>query len=223
MGEVMRRSVAVGALAAAIVGAGASPAWAGGAGSGGAGFVPIETVVPGYYDPLETQACGDTVTVDSGDVRETQIRPVTRPDGTVVNDYRGAATVDLTRQSDGAMIDELDISGRAHEVISPDGGRIDVTLEAPSILFPGPGEEALFEAAGLFDLTYVKRGEVTLHITFDPDTGAELGLSADIDARLVDLCRKFDRHGHGHGHGHAGAGDHHGVVGGHGGCPGHRG
>jgi hypothetical protein len=110
----MRRSLAVGALAAAIVGVGASPAWAGGDGSSGGEFVPVETVVPDYYDSFETQACGDTITVAAGDVREVEIRSVTLEDGTVVNDYRGAATVDITRQSDGAMIDELDIGGPAH-------------------------------------------------------------------------------------------------------------
>lgn len=83
----MRRSLAVDALAAAIVGVGASPAWAGESERGG-DFVPVETVVPDCYDSYEVPACGDTVTVDAGDVREVEIRSITREDGTVVNDYR---------------------------------------------------------------------------------------------------------------------------------------
>jgi hypothetical protein len=217
----MRRSLAAGALAAAIVGVGASPAWAGGSSDGGGEFVPIETVVPGYYDSFETEACGDTITVATGDVRAVEIRSVTLEDGTVVNDYRGGQTLDLTRQSDGAMIDELDISGRGHEVISPDGAHVDVTLEGPSLLFPLPGEEDSFAAEGLFDLTYFRHGEVTLHLTIDPDTGGTTALTADIDThRLIDLCKAFDRADH---HGAKGDDDHHGVKGGNGDCPGRRG
>jgi hypothetical protein len=209
----MRRSLAVGALAAAIVGVGASPAWAGGDGSSGGEFVPIETVVPGYYDDsVETQACGDTITVEAGDVREVEIRTVTLEDGTVVNDYRGAATLDLTRQSDGAMIDELDVSGPGHEVISPDGTQLDITLEGASLISPMPGEEAFFAAEGLFDLTYYEHGEVTLHITIDPEDGTTSALTADIDThRLIDLCTEFDRADH---HGDKGDDGHHGVKGG---------
>jgi hypothetical protein len=223
----MRRSLAVGALAAAIIGAGASPAWAGGDDQGGGGFVPVETVRPGYYDAVEAQACGDTLTIEGGDVREVEIRSVTQEDGTVVNDLRGAATLDITRQSDGAMIDELDVSGPGHEVISPDGTQADITLEGASLISPMPGEEEFFAAEGLFDLTYFKHGEVTLHITLDPDTGATVDFTADVDAHLIDLCKKFDKGDHGH-HGAHGDDDDkgdHDDKGGHGDddCPGDNG
>jgi hypothetical protein len=218
----MRRSLAVGALAAAIVGVGASPAWAGEDDGGGGEFVPIETVIPEYYDAFDVQACGDTLTIEAGDVREVEIRTVTLEDGTVVNDYRGDFTMDITRQSDGAMIDELDISGAGHEVISADGTQIDVTLEGPSVLFPNPGEEDAFAEAGLFDLTYFKHGEVTLHVTLDPETGESTSLTADVDAHLKDLCTKLD---HGGQHGVHGDDGDHGKHGDHGDedCPGDEG
>jgi hypothetical protein len=202
----MRRSLAVGALAAAIIGAGANPAWAGGGeDSGGGEWVPVEQVIPDYYASSETNACGSTITVSAGDVREVEVRETVLPDGTVVTDFRGAATLDLTRQSDGAMIDELDISGPGHQVVSPDGTSLDVTLEGASLLSPLPGEEHFFAEAGLPDLAYFKHGEVTLHVTLDPETGETTALTADVHAHVIDLCRWFD-HGHGHAHGH-GPGD----------------
>ncbi len=195
----MRRSLAVGALAAAVIGAGASPAWAGTEeGSGGGEWVPVEQLVPGYYATTETSACGTTVTVAAGDVREVEARETVLPDGTVVTDFRGALTLDLTRQSDGAMIDELDVSGPGHQVVAPDGASGDVTFEGPSLLFPYPGEEHFFTEAGLPDLAYFRHGEVTLHIALDLATGETTSLTVDVHARILDVCRWFD-HGGGHG------------------------
>ena len=71
----MRRSLAVGALAVAIIGAGASPAWAGGGtDSGGGDWVPVEQLIPEYYQPSDVNACGTTVTVSVGDVHEVEAR-----------------------------------------------------------------------------------------------------------------------------------------------------
>jgi hypothetical protein len=193
----MRRSLAAGALAAALIGAGAGPAWAGnGEDSGGGEWVPVEQLVPDYYATTETNACGSTITIAAGDVREVEARETVLPDGTTVTDFRGAATLDLTRQSDGAMIDELDISGPGHQVVSPDGASVDVTLEGASLLYPLPGEEHFFADAGLPGLAYYRHGEVTLHISIDPETGEPTSLTADVHARVFDLCRWFDR-GHG--------------------------
>jgi hypothetical protein len=198
----MRRSLAVGALAAAIIGTGASPAWAGdGEDSGGGEWVPVEQLIPDYYGTTETNACGTTVTVAAGDVREVEVRETVLPDGTVVTDFRGAATLDLTRESDGATIDELDISGPGHQVVAADGTSVDITLEGASLLFPVPGEEHFFAEAGLPDLAYYRHGEITLHLAIDPETGETTSLAADVHAHVLDLCRWFD-HGHGHGHQH---------------------
>ncbi len=94
----------VSALALSILGLGAGPSLA----HGGDEWVPVTEE---YYAPMETQACGDTVVIEGGDVRKAEMRETVRPDGTVVTEYRGAATVDITRLFDGAVIDELDISG----------------------------------------------------------------------------------------------------------------
>jgi len=91
--------------------------------------------------------------------------------------------MDVTRQSDGAMIDELDIGGPAHQEISADGTQIDHTLVGAS---------------------------VTLHVTLDPETGTTTALTGDVDAKLIDLCTLLDRAAH---HGVTGDDGHHGVTG----------
>lgn len=182
----------------------------------GEGYVPVETVIPDYYAPFSvTDACGDQdVLIETGDVRGVVIRQTELPNGTLVQDYRGGLTLDLTRE-DGATIDELDVSGDLREVIAPDGLSAVVTLEGPSVIFPLPGEESFFDDEGLPYLAFFKRGVVTLNISLDPDTGETESFSAEVHARIVDLCRWFDghqrrahhqdyghgnRHGGGHGH-----------------------
>jgi hypothetical protein len=199
----MRRSLAIGALATVLVGAGAGPA-AADTEKGGNGFVPVETVIPDYYATQEFAACGTTITFAAGEVRKVQIRQTTRPDGTSVTDFRGDATVDLTRADTGAMIDELDISGRGRQVVSPDGSEVTIVLFGPSILIMNasdPVDVAAFREAGLPGLAYFEHGKVVFHITVDPDTGKPLAEDIDVHARIIDLCAAFDRENEGHGHG----------------------
>ena len=204
----MRRSLAVGALAVALIGAGASPAWAGGeTDPGGGEWMPVEQLVPEYYSPSDVDACGTTVTVSSGDVREVEARQHLLPDGTLVTDFRGDATLDVTRHSDGATIDELDISGPAREVVAPDGASADVALWGASLVYPLPGEEQFFAEAGLPDLAYYTDGKVVLHITADPETGMTSSLTADVYADVIDLCTWFD-HDEGHDHDQCADGKH---------------
>jgi hypothetical protein len=193
----MRRSTAVCGLTAAFLGLGASPALAGGTGSE-AGWVPIEQLQPDYYQPFDVPACGSTVTIAAGSVREVQERERTRPDGTVVRDYRGAATLDLVRQSDGAVIDELDIGGPSREVAAPDGSSVHVVLHGASLTYPVPGAEDDFTAAGLPDLGWFTHGVVTFTIASDPGTGDITGATIGVHARVTDLCRWFDRREHAH-------------------------
>jgi hypothetical protein len=199
----VRRSLAVSALAASIVGLGAGPAWADDGDDGA--WVPVPD---DYWAPFEVEACGDTVRIEGGDVREAEQREVVRDDGTVVTRFRGGATVDLTRLSDGAVIDELDISGRGKEVVTTRGDTTTIrnTLFGASLLFPfgDPIEQEAFEEAGIPDLAYYRDPDdvVTLRITVDSDDGGLLALAfTEVDADLVNLCKRFDRadrHGHDH-------------------------
>jgi hypothetical protein len=176
------------------------------------GWVPIEELRPGFYDPVDISACGTTVTMTTGDVADVEARESTLPDGSTLFEQRGGHTVDLTRQDTGQVIDELDISGPYVEIFSPDGTEITAWYYGPSILFPipefGPVDAAAFEAAGIPDLAYFERGVVTFSIVLDPETGEFISEVADVDARVLDLCTWFDgdrEHGHAHAYAH---GDH---------------
>jgi hypothetical protein len=203
----MRRSITVSALAATIVGLGTAPALAHDDGDDGAGFVPIEQILPDYYTGITFEACGDTITMEYGDVREVIGRETVTADGSIL-EYRGAATVDLTRESDGAVIDELDISGAGSEVVRDD--TVTITLEGPSILFPiDPIQQAAWDEAGLpeSDLAYFERGVAEVVVTVVPETGEPVSEEwTRLDARIIDLCARFDRdsardHDWGHAHG----------------------
>jgi hypothetical protein len=109
------------------------------------------------------------------------------------------------------MIDELDVSGAYSEVISADGTYIIGIYRAPTILYPypelGPADAAAFEAAGIPDLAYLKKGVVRFDLVIDPETGQAVSEEADLDGRVIDLCTWFDGnrgHGNGNGNGHHG-------------------
>ncbi|MGY1617632.1 hypothetical protein ACI797_12910 [Geodermatophilus sp. SYSU D00691] len=199
----MRRSLTVGAVAAVLVGMGSGPALADPGGNGGGGFVPVETLIPNYYDGFEIEACGTTVLVEPGDVREVEVRQTTRGDGAIVTRFRGDLTLDLER-ADGATIDELDVSGPAREVVSGDGTQVTLATFGASFVAPNPDpvDLAAFAEAGLPHLAYFEHGSVTFHVTLDPETGEVLAEEIDVRAHVVDLCTWLDGGGDGHGQGH---------------------
>jgi hypothetical protein len=192
----------------------ASPAGAHGEGAApddDAGWVPIEELRPGFYDPVEISACGTTVTITTGDVADVEGRETTFPNGDSLFERRGEQTVDLTRQDTGEVIDELDVSGALSELIYAGGTDSVSKVYGPSILFPipefGPVDAAAFEAAGIPDLAYFKRGVVTFDVVLDPETGEFISEDIDVDARVHDVCTWFDGH-HGDGDGGGRHADH---------------
>jgi hypothetical protein len=178
-------------------------------------WLPAEELDPAFYDPIDIEACGTTVTMSPGDERDVETRQTDLPNGDLLIELRGAFTVDLTRHDTGQVIDELDISGDTTELISEEGTHIIGVYEGPSILFPfpelGPVDAAAFEAAGIPDLAYFTKGTVAFDLVINPETGEAVSEEADVDARLHDLCTWFgddDEHGgnrhHGHGYDHRG-------------------
>lgn len=195
----MRRSLAVSALALSVIGLTAVPASATPPPPEETddGFTPVD---PAYYDQVaEADACGDRITITSGDVREFEERVTVLATGETLTEYRGAFTLDLVRQSDGAVIDELDIGGPAWELVSEVGDevRITNTLYGASLLWvfaDSPVDVEAFEEAGVPSLAYFTDPEqsVELEITLDIETGETLEVEFDeIDAELVDLCGEF--------------------------------
>ena len=189
----MRRSFAVSALAASIVGLGATPALADDGEDPGGGWEPAPE---DFYAPMVTEACGETITVRYGDVREVEIRTTEFEGGVVFTEFRGAGTFDVLDAEGTVVIDELDISGVGYEIFKPDGTITNV-LYGASILFPfdDPIDRAAFEEAGLPDLAYFEdpAESITVEIKIDPEDGAVQSVEfTDIDAEIVDLCTYFD-------------------------------
>ena len=155
------------------------------------GWVPVPEE---FYDPVDVEACGSVVTVAAGDVREAELRQQVLDDGSTFLEFRGSRTIDLTRQSDGATIDELDASGPSWDLISADGSEVVFELDGPSVLWAGNDvERAAADEAGLPHLMYVADGTILLRLTVDPATGESTAVDGlRLDADVVDLCEAFD-------------------------------
>ncbi|MDQ0734434.1 hypothetical protein [Arthrobacter agilis] len=156
-------------------------------------YVPVPSA---YYAPVDINACGTTVTMAAGDVREVEWKVRVREDGSTVIRYRGDATVDLTRHSDQAFIDELDISGRAAERSSADQRSVSVSLGASSIIWPLSSVEAdALADAGLPEFFYFEKGRLTIDLEFSEDPDVLEPVSVDIvDAtrHVSDVCELLD-------------------------------
>lgn len=185
------RRVLVGTATAVLVLSGGAAAAAGEPGGGDDGWVPVPEE---YYASIEVEACDSVVTIESGDVREVEQRSEELDDGTVFTEYRGGQTVDLTRESDGAMLDELDISGPAWDLVSADGTEVLVELDGPSLIWTlNEVERAAADEAGLPHLMYFAEGSVLFRVEIDPATGESTAVDdLRLDADIVDVCDLLD-------------------------------
>jgi hypothetical protein len=153
--------------------------------------------------PMSVEACGSLVTITTGDEQEVEYSAAHQVDGTVRVENRGSATVDIVRESDGAMIDELDVSGPGHQIISPDGLTTVFSWDGPSLIWAFDDvEAAVFAAQGFPSLFYYESGNTTERVVFDPDPAATTIVSAEFltdTARGVrDVCDMLDMEGHDH-------------------------
>ena len=57
-------------------------------------WLPAEELDPAIYDPIDIEACGTTVTVAIGDVREAEGRETVLPNGDTLLEGRGALTAE---------------------------------------------------------------------------------------------------------------------------------
>jgi hypothetical protein len=155
------------------------------------GWVPVPEE---FYEAVDVEACGSVVTVAAGDVREAELRQQVLDDGSTFIEFRGGRTVDLTRQSDGATVDELDVSGRSWDLLSSDGTQVVFEVDGPAVLWAGNDvERAAADEAGLPHLMYVEEGTILLRLTVDPATGESTAVDGlQLEADVVDLCDVLD-------------------------------
>lgn len=162
-------------------------------------FVPYPD---GLKQPFTLPACGSEVTIGPGDVDESEYRALVTADGDTVVEYRGAVTADVTRASDGATLDEVDVSGGGFETYAADGSSVTFDWSGASIVVAYDEVEAQeFAEAGLPQAFLYLSGSLTETVTFEsaPQPGQEVPpvASAEITENsteyVFDLCDLLDQ------------------------------
>lgn len=157
-------------------------------------FLPVPEE---FYAPYEVAACGTTVQVASGDARSIKYRSTHKEDGTIKVAYRGHTTVDISRPSDGAVIDELDVSGRFSERYAPDGLTLGVKARGPSIISAVEDVEiAALAQAGLPSFLYFESGKLAAEIVFSDAAQSSitsLTITHNSAESVRDICQMLDK------------------------------
>ncbi|MBP1232466.1 hypothetical protein JOE40_002110 [Arthrobacter sp. PvP102] len=213
MNRKMRNLCLPAALSLALLSGVSAPAFAGSDGGGSAvGPWPPEdtdgkyvSVPDAYYADYEFEACDTTIKVSAGDEREVTYKGEKKDDGTLVIKYRGDATIDLTRASDGATIDELDVSGPFTMRLAEDGLSAHLSGRGPALIYAmGAAEEKAFEDEGLPKAFYFTEGRLAGNVAYASTDQKEV-VSGEITHNSVrhakDICKMLDRakdddHGH---------------------------
>ncbi|MEX5259229.1 hypothetical protein [Kocuria sp. CPCC 205263] len=162
-------------------------------------FVPFPEE---FQQPMTFPACDSEVTLVPGDVDEREYRALVDTEGNTVVQFRGASTVDITRASDGAMLDEVDASGEGVEIFSADGESITFDWAGPAVVVAFDEVETQeFAEAGLPQAFLYLSGELTETVTFESEfqPGEEVPpvASAEITGNttkyVFDLCNLLDQ------------------------------
>ncbi|MFF0989116.1 hypothetical protein [Kocuria nitroreducens] len=151
--------------------------------------------------PFTTAACDSEVTLATGDVDEREYRVLIDTEGNTVVESRGETTLDITRASDGATLDEVSVDGRSFQTNAADGTSLTVSGSGPGVVFPYSEAEAqAFAEAGLPEAFLFLSGELTGTITLEPasEPGQEpTVVSAEITENsteyVFDLCDLLDQ------------------------------
>jgi hypothetical protein len=213
MNRTMRKLCLPSTLALALLTGVSAPAFAGSDGGGAApGPWPPEdtdgkyvSVPDAYYADYTFSACDSEITVKAGDQREVTYKGEKKDDGTLVIKYRGDATIDLTRASDGATIDELDVSGPFTMRLAADGLSAHLSGSGPALVYAmGAAEEEAFENEGLPKAFYFTEGRLAGDVVYASTDHKEV-VSGEVTHNSVqhakDICKMLD-HAKDDGHGH---------------------
>ncbi len=152
-----------------------------------------------YYEDVVFPACGTTITLRAGDVREQVEKVRVKRDGTTVIKIRGEVTTDViaARGGDlphGGFLDELDNSGPANIYISADGLTIEERIGGPSVVYPvSETDGAALAAAGFPEFGYFEHGKVVIKTVLTDDETAVEPASTEVlkntTRDVVDLCQ----------------------------------
>jgi hypothetical protein len=130
-----------------------------------------------------------------------QYRALVTAEGDLVVEHRGETTADITRASDGAMLDEVGTDGRSFQTFAADGTSITISGTGSGIVFSYSELEAqAFAEAGLPEAFLFLSGDLAGTVTWEPasEPGQEPTLvSAEITENtteyVFDLCDLLDQ------------------------------
>jgi hypothetical protein len=159
-------------------------------------------VPPAFSQPQTFPACDSELTLSPGDIDEREYRALVTAEGDTVVEHRGESTVDITRASDGATLDEVDISGGGFETYAADGTSVTFDWAAPTIVVAfDEFETETFAEQGLPEAFLYLSGRLTETVTFEsaPELGQEVPpvVGAEITENsteyVFDVCDLLDQ------------------------------
>lgn len=157
---------------------------------------------PAFSQPQTVPACDTELTLSPGDIDARQYRALVTAEGDTVVEYRGEATVDITRASDGATLDEVDVSGSGFEVFAADGSSVTYDWSAPTLVVAfDEFETEAFAEQGLPQAFLYLSGRFTETVTFEsaPELGQEVPPVVGVEITensteyVFDLCDLLDQ------------------------------
>lgn len=168
------------------------------AGTHGA-FVPLPA---SFYEPATVPLCGSEVTITQEDVEPGEYRALVTEDGDTVVEYRGAITLDISRASDGAVLEDVLLDSSPIETYDADG--VTATFDYPGPALVVATEEADVQAlaeAGLPPAFLYLSGRLVSTTTLDsaPGTGHEPPAVLDVEIvensteYVFDVCHLLDQ------------------------------
>ncbi|MCD1143927.1 hypothetical protein LQU92_01550 [Kocuria sp. LUK] len=162
-------------------------------------FVPL----PAEFFATDTvPLCGSELTIAADDGGTGQYRALVTDEGDTVVEYRGDLTVDITRASDGATLEDVLLDGRAIETYDADGVTATFDYTGPSMVVAVDEMDVqAMEEAGLPQAFIYLSGRLSSTITLEsapvpgqqPPPAVSVEITENTAEYVFDLCDLLDQ------------------------------
>lgn len=162
-------------------------------------FLPVPEE---FFAPQTVPLCDSEITVTTEAVEPAMYRALVTEDGDTVVDYRGVLSVDVTRASDGATLEDVIFDSTPIETYAADGLSATFDYPGPAMVISLDEPEAqAYEEAGLPPAFVYLSGRVVVTVTVDSASGTEQAPPAVTDVEIVensaeyvfDVCHLLDQ------------------------------